>query len=580
MLKTPLQMKWWGWGDPNKAFDISLRPKVWSFIEKYVGIYGDPNEITTPPVSLESIQLPERKVDSLFEAKFKSILKKEQIFTDFHERLVHSYGKSFRDLLRIRAGIVESSPDLVCYPESEEDVRQILRLAIEHNVVVIPFGGGSNIAGCLEAKDERTVLSLDMRRMNRVLEVDRESLLVTVEPGILGPELEEKLNAQGVTLGHFPDSFEYSSLGGWVATRSAGMQSDKYGKIEDMVISVRLVTPQGTIVTRTVPKASSGIDIKHLCIGSEGILGVLTQITLQVHALPVCKDYFGALFPSFEQGIDAVYECQRSGYAPAITRLNDSLKTGLSFAFKIRGSFFQELLGRAFKFYLTRIKKIDLGKCSLLIYGLEGNLKAFKSQKKEVEAIYQRHGGVLLGTSAGRSFAKGKYDFPYIRDFVMDRGIIADVSETSTPWSNLRHLYQNAQKEIKEAIVKAGGVPCCSCHISHTYQTGASLYFTFCCRQKPGIVLQQYLSIKKAAEDAFMRYGGTLSHHHAVGYEHLPWIEEEISPCGIQAVSGLKRQLDPKNIMNPGKIIPYDSLSQQSGPDHGRLVGPGTNSRD
>jgi alkyldihydroxyacetonephosphate synthase len=544
-------MKWWGWGHPAQEFSIDDKPGLWPYISKTLGTAPDPKIMTNPPIALKDIQLPLAKRNEPFIAALQM-----PILFDNFERLLHTYGKSFRDLWRVRNGIVKWAPDCVCYPQSEEDVIQILKQAHEHNVVVIPFGGGSNIAGCLEARDEedRMILSLDMTKMEKLVALDKQSKTATVQAGIMGPQLEKLLNEQGLTLGHFPDSFQHSSLGGWVATRSAGMQSDKYGKIEDMVISLRLITPQGKVITRTVPKSSNGIDLKHLCIGSEGILGVITQVVLQVHPLPAYKEYKGYLFPDFERGVHAIYECASSGLTPSMTRLNDPIKTALSFAFKTKGSKTQELLGKLVKLYLKKIKKLDFDKVSLLLVCFEGDQK----QKKQAEAIYKKYGAVSLGNSPGKGFEKGKYDFPYIRDFVMDRGLIADVSETSTVWSNLLPLYYKAQNAIINAIKASGAPPFCGCHISHTYHTGASLYFTFACKQNPEQELAQYLSIKKAAEDAFMQNGGTLSHHHGVGIEHQPWMEEEFSTTGLSALQALKSSLDPKGIMNPGKIIPNE----------------------
>ena len=257
---------------------------------------------------------------------------------------------------------MDFAPDLIAYPASEADVVAIVKAAHEHNAVLIPFGGGTNIAGCIEPKDrdERFIVSLDMCRMHRVLAVDKKSLLARIEAGVYGPHMEEQLESAGVTLGHFPDSFVHSTLGGWVATRSAGMQSDKYGKIEDMVIALRMVTPSGTIVTRTVPNTSNGIDVRSLCVGSEGILGVITEVTMQVHHLPEYKMFEGWLFPDFESGIHAIHECIRHGTMPVITRLNDPGKTALSAAFKKVEPPLKQKIGTAMKWYLRNIKGIDL----------------------------------------------------------------------------------------------------------------------------------------------------------------------------------------------------------------------------
>ena len=564
MQNNVKQMKWWGWGDEHIEFRMDDKPELWPYISKVLGIEGEPTY--TPPVKLENIELPQQRLNQHFLKCVRKALRDDQIAMDKVERLVHSYGKSFRDLWRIRNGIVKAAPDIVVYPETEADIVTIVREAADHDVVLIPFGGGSNIAGSLEAIDDgRMIVSLDMKRMDKVLELDKESCVARIQAGVMGPHMEEQLTALGFTLGHFPDSFEYSSLGGWIATRSAGMQSDKYGKIEDMVISLRVVTPSGTIVTRTVPKSSNGIDVNHLCIGSEGILGIITEAAMQVHPLPECREFYGYVFPDFESGVAAVRESVDREWKPVIMRLNDIGKSQLSFAYKSKSSGFKTFLGKAAKSYLKNVKKFDLEQISLMLVAFEGNKQYFKTQRKHVDAIYKKYGAVALGTDPGKSFEKGKYDFPYLRDYVMDRNIMADVSETSTIWSNLLPLYREVMKAIETAIRNTGFEPFLGCHISHTYHSGASLYFTFGCQQIPGREIEQYLYIKKAAEDAFLGHGGTLSHHHAVGFEHLPWIKDDISETGIKAVQALKDGLDPKGVMNPGKIIPPSDAIEKWG---------------
>ena len=555
MVNDIRHMKWWGWGYEDVFFDDSDKPALWPYLKSELDIV---EEESTPSVKFEEIELPERKINGGFLEAVKVELDESQIADDKKTRLIHSTGKSFRDLWRLRHGIIKCAPDCVVFPENEEDVAAIVSAAHEQGVVLIPFGGGSNIAGCLEPRDRdgRMVVSLDMCRMHKVLEVDQRSLTARIQPGVYGQHMEDQLLEHGVTLGHFPDSFLHSTLGGWVATRSAGMQSDRYGKIEDMVISLRMVTPSGTIVTRTVPKSSNGIDVRHLCIGSEGILGVITEVVVQVHRRPKYEDWYGWLFPDFESGISAIHECQRKNCMPTVTRLNDPKKTALSFAFKSPKSGFKEAIGKVVKWYIGSVRGIDLKSCCLMVVKFEGDYDAFHMRRRDVSAIYRKRGGVCLGAEPGRSFAKVKFDFPHLRDYVMDRNIMADVSETATTWTNLLKLYENGVADIEDAIRDTGVAPWIGCHVSHSYHTGASLYFTFGCLQCKGREIEQYLYVKKAAEDAFLKNGGTLSHHHAVGTEHLPWVEDDISATGVKAVQALKEGLDPNGIMNPGKIIP------------------------
>ncbi len=551
-------MKWWGWGYEDITFNDSEKPELWPYLKRELGV----DEIRwNKPINFDEVTLPDQKNNDAFLAALEQKLDSDQIVEDKKTRLIHAAGKSFRDLWLIRHGNIKFAPDCVIFPNNENDVVSIVNAAKENGVVLIPFGGGSNIAGCLEPKDHhnRMVVSLDMCRMHKVIEIDQYSLIARIQPGVYGQHLEDQLAEHGVTLGHFPDSFLHSTLGGWVATRSAGMQSDIYGKIEDMVISLRMVTPSGTIITRTVPKSSNGIDIRHLCIGSEGILGVITEVTIQVHKKPEKEDWYGWLFPDFQSGIDAIHECHRYNCIPTVTRLNDPKKTALSFAFKTPKTGFKATIANTFKWYIGNVKKINFNQCCLMVVKYEGTQQEFKNIRKKVSSIYKKHRGVCLGAEPGRSFAKVKFDFPHLRDFTMDRSIMADVSETATTWNNLCAMHKNGLKEIENAIKETGVNGWVGCHLSHSYHSGASLYFTFGCLQRKGREIEQYLYVKKAAEDAFMKNGGTLSHHHAVGTEHLPWVEEDLSSTGLKAVKALKNGLDPNGIMNPGKIIPSEN---------------------
>ena len=308
--------------------------------------------------------------------------------------------------------------------------------------------------------------------------------------------------------------------------------------------------------TRTVPNTSNGIDVRSLCVGSEGILGVITEVTMQVHRLPEYKMFEGWLFPDFESGIHAIHECMRHGTMPVITRLNDPGKTALSAAFKKVEPPLKQKIGAVMKWYLRNIKGIDFTKCCMMTTAYEGDYGTFHMQRRESNRVFRKYGGVNLGEGPGNSFKEAKYDFPHVRDYLMDRGVMGDVSETSTTWDNLHNLYTKTITNIQKAIRDTGVDPWVGCHISHNYHTGASLYFTFGCRQIEGRELDQYLYIKKAAEDSFLQNGGTVSHHHAVGTEHLPWIEADLSAAGLKAVRAIKDGLDPKSLMNPGKILP------------------------
>jgi alkyldihydroxyacetonephosphate synthase len=553
-MYTAKHMKWWGWGDEDVGFDAGAHPGLWPYAKAVLGV--EEENVNLPPVSIDAVRLREAIRHERFSAELRLWMRADQICDSRHERLVHAYGKGLRDLFRMRHGMAEGAPDLVVYPENEHDVLLTIRAAAEHDVVVIPFGGGSNIAGCLErSESHRMVVSLDMRRMRRVLAVDRESLTARIEAGVFGPDLEEQLSGSGLTLGHFPDSFLHSTLGGWIATRSAGMQSDKYGKIEDMVIALRMVTPAGVLATRTVPKSSNGIDVNHLCIGSEGTLGVITEATMQVHPRAESRRTHGYLFLDFESGIEAMHECVRKECTPSMSRLNDSGKTALSMAFKPPSSKLSQAMSRVMKSYL-QMKGFNFARACLMLTTFEGSKGDVTRQHHQVSAIYRRFGAADLGPSSGKSFESTKYDFPHIRDFLMDRGITSDVSETATVWSNVVPLYRATSADLSTAIQESGVKPWVGCHISHSYHSGASLYLTFACQQKHGEEMRQYLHAKRVVQQSFIDHGATLSHHHAVGTEHLPWLTEDISPVGVLAIAAIKGGLDPGNVMNPGRLRP------------------------
>jgi alkyldihydroxyacetonephosphate synthase len=554
MAYEPRHMKWWGWGNEDTEFHSQNHPGFWPFAKMALGIEGD--HWSRCEWKLDALQIPEALVDERFTANIRSFLSPDQISNSAKERVIHAYGKGFRDLFRLRRGEIAGAPDLIIYPESERDVCLTIRAASERNVTIIPFGGGSNIAGCLERMESaRMCVSLDLRRMRRVLAVDRKSCTARIEAGIFGPDLEQQLAEHGVTLGHFPDSFLHSTLGGWIATRSAGMQSDKYGKIEDMVIALRMVTPEGVLETRTVPKSANGIDVNHLSIGSEGTFGVITEATMRVHLRPESRVVRGYLIPEFEDGIEAIHQCVQQECAPAMVRLNDPEKTALSLAFRPPASGFSKIASSLFKSYL-RVKGVALPRVCLLLTAFEGNRADVMRMKQKVESIYRRADAISLGAQSGKSFEATKYDFPYIRDFLLDREVTADVSETSTVWSNIFPLYKGTMAALTTSIRESGVPPFAGCHISHTYQCGASIYFTFAFKQEPRREIEQYLRVKRATQQSFIDHGATLSHHHAVGTEHLPWLAADISPLGVRAVAAIKRGFDPGNIMNPGRLQP------------------------
>lgn len=554
-------MKWWGWGDPQKTFPMHDKPNLWNWLSEILNLTSD--QKVTEVVSRSQVNMPSPNMNDDFLLEVSSRLEKNQIFTNDDERLLHSYGKSYADLFYARKGIIKRAPDLVIYPKSHEEVEMIMKSAHFHNVCVIPFGGGTNIVGGVDPRDQtitakgvRTIVSLDMKHMNKVLSVDPKSHTAVIQAGAIGPDLENQLQEKGWSLGHFPDSFEYSTLGGWLATRSAGMQSDAYGKIEDMLVSLKMVAPVGTIVTRTVPTSSAGPDINKWVVGSEGILGVITEATMRIHKLPEIKDYKGFIFPSFEKGVAAIQECLDKNWIPSMIRLQDAGESKLAFNMKSPKTGVEALFQKQIKNFLTITGYTS--PC-IMIIGFEGELKNTKIISQEVLKILKKYRAFSLGKSVGKTWSKDKFNIPYLRDYVMDYGIMVDVAETAATWSKILPVYYKTIEEIKNKFHEEhDGYGYVGCHISHTYKTGACLYFTYATKQIPGNEMAQYYSFKKLITDTFLKNGATLTHHHAVGYDHSPWMEAEISATGIKALKAVKQSLDPKNICNPNKLLPVE----------------------
>jgi alkyldihydroxyacetonephosphate synthase len=386
------------------------------------------------------------------------------------------------------------------------------------------------------------------------------------EAGIFGPDLEEALRACGFALGHHPDSFMYSTLGGWLATRSAGTHSNIYGKIEDMVLALRLATPTGVLTTRPRPAASTGPDLNRLITGSEGTLGVITQATMRVHPLPEWVEYRMVLMPSFESGCEALQKCVRKEVMPSMARLSDELETELIFASKHPSHGAAKWLGKIIKHWL-RFRGMTRP-CALFV-GFEGPRRATRFVRDESMSILRRAGGFDLGTGPGQKWTLSRYDVPYLRDCMMDYGVICDSFETAALWSDVIPLYRSAKETIGRVGREVTGYPAyVGCHISHLYRTGACLYFTVGVQAREGSrpleLLEQYGTIKAAATTCFVESRGAVSHHHAIGLEHQAWIAQEMSPGGVDSVRALKRHLDPSNVMNPGTLVGGEA----AGPGH------------
>jgi alkyldihydroxyacetonephosphate synthase len=565
-------MKWWGWGDEGVSFSHRDKPALRPFIRRHLEI--DVERPAALPVPFEQLSVPEPSLPADLRAELERAAGSDRVSTDPLDRVVHARGKSLRDLVRHRTGDVGRVPDAVVRPEDEDAVAAVLRAGMDADAVLIPFGGGTNISGSLEAPpgETRTVISVDLSRLNRLLDIDDDSRLARVQTGVLGPHLEEQLNDRGWTLGHFPDSFTYSTLGGWVATRSSGMQSDRYGDVADLTRAVRMATPAGMLVTRPVPSTSTGPSVREMVLGSEGRLGIITEATVHVHRLPEERTILGYLFPSWAEGLAAMREIAAGEAAPSVTRVSDAYETAFSFSTKTGDSIVDKLKSKALSVFLERRKNFDLEAMCLAFIGYEGTKGHVSAQRKLAGRIVRRHGGLCIGTGPGALYDQKKFDTPYIRDYLLDRGALADVSETSAPWSGLPGLYDNVMAAARVAFSDLGVPGYIMCHLSHSYHAGACLYFTFAFKPSAGgDPLEQYDLVKSAIQQTFIDSGATLSHHHAVGTEHSQWLEEDISAPGVQMVRALFDGMDPGENLNPGKIVP--TAGERSGTAGGTAQG-------
>ena len=454
-------------------------------------------------------------------------------------RVAHCRGKSYLDLLRQRAGECEDAPDAVVAPGSAEAVQTVLNACNDAGVAVVPFGGGTSVVGGLEPLRGRwdALVSLDLGRLEGVEAFDERSHLAWLRAGTRLPEADHALAQRGFTLGHTPQSYEWATVGGCVATRSAGQSSTGHGRIEENVVALRCATPAGPLETLAVPATAAGPALKQLVIGSEGVLGAITAVGLRVHPLPAVRRYEGFAFRDFEAGCEALRMLAQAEIAPDIARLSDEAETGLSFALAGNGA-----KARAMGAVLR-------GRC-VLVCGWEGTEESVAVRRKLTTRALRAAGAWPLGQGPGEAWAATRYAGPHLRDDLLDRGVMVETLETAATWSNLAALRSAVTRALEDSLA----APMVLCHASHLYATGASLYFTAFAAQDRADPAGQWTRAKTAAMDAIVATGGTITHHHAVGADHARWLPAEIGPLGHDLLRVLKERCDPAGIMNPGKL--------------------------
>jgi alkyldihydroxyacetonephosphate synthase len=526
-------MHWARWGDPAEAAPLPENAR--GLVELAFGPAAE-----QPTVPLEQVRLPEPALGEDRLADLRRILGPDQVRTDHETRVRHTRGKSTPDLLRMRHGDGSDAPDAVLLPGDHDEVLAVVRWAGEHRVAVVPFGGGTSVVGGLTARRDgfAGVVALDLRRLDRLVSVDTVSGTAVLEAGLLGPRAEELLAEHGLTLGHFPQSFEYASIGGFAATRSSGQASSGYGRFDALVMGLRVATPLGTLELGSAPATAAGPDLRELVLGSEGTLGIITSVTVRVRPLPAYKVYETWRFDTFDQGTTALRALAQDQIAPTVLRLSDENETAVNLADPGQ-------VGGAGG---------DAGGV-LMVTGFEGTPSSVGARRGLVADRLRDLGGHSLGEQGGAAWEAGRFHGPYLRDSLLDVGVLVETLETATFWSGLPALYDAVRDALTTALTTETGSPLVLCHISHVYETGASLYFTVAARQT-GDGLEQWTRAKAAASEAMVEAGATITHHHAVGRDHRPWLAREIGPVGVEILRAIKDRVDPNGVLNPGVLVP------------------------
>jgi alkyldihydroxyacetonephosphate synthase len=534
-MRNGRKRSFWGWGWEDKFPDAAVRTALGQQAGVMLGFA--PARCDEPP-SLESIELRSPRVDP--PSALQGFVTAER-----EARILHTYGKSYRDVLRGFRGDFSPAPDLVATPQTEEDITAVLDWASDADVAVIPFGGGTSVVGGIEGDvggGYGAVVSLDLARFDRVLEVEQSSLSARIQAGASGPGLEAQLAEHGLTLRHFPQSFEFSTLGGWIATRAGGHFATLYTHIDDLVQSTRAITPRGLWESRRLPGSGAGPSPDRLMLGSEGILGVITEAWMRVRPRPRFRATATAHFSDYDRAVEAVRALSQSGLYPSNCRLLDKREAALN--------------------------AVTMDGAHVLIIAFESPdhpLQAWMGRALELVAAYGgtcpkgpvfREAGERAGGSSGAgAWREAFIEAPYLMNIMASMGVIADTFETACTWDNFERLHAGVVRSVRQTMKDVCGGGFLSCRFTHVYPDGPAPYFTFIAPGRYGVEAEQWLAIKQAASDAVIANGGTITHHHAVGRVHRPWYERQRPALFGEALRAVKAVLDPNGVMNPGVLV-------------------------
>jgi alkyldihydroxyacetonephosphate synthase len=509
-----------GWGDPAQA--LVLPEPVRELLTQLLSLR--PRD--TRPVEIDRIPLPDPVLPAGLVEKLAGVVGPAGVHTGPSQRLRHTRGKSTVDLLRMRRGDATDAPDAVVCPGSHDEVLAVLSLCGQQRVAVVPFGGGTSVVGGLTPARSgfAGVVALDLSRLDRLTTVDPVSRTAELEAGVTGPAAERLLGEHGFTLGHYPQSFEFATIGGFAATRSSGQFSLAYGRFDEMVVGLRVATPSGTVSLGRAPRSAAGPDLRQLFLGSEGTLGVITAVTVAIRPLPPGRQVKAWRFASFDDGVAALRAVvQSDGPRPTMARLSDETETAVNAALEGRSA--------------------EPG-CQLMV-GYEGGA--------DVHELLSTMGGHVVADGGAENWEASRFRAPYLRDALLDEGVLVETVETATFWSSLPALRTAVIDALTTSLSADGTPPIVLCHVSHAYPTGGALYFTVACAQTDDPVAQ-WTRAKHAATEAILASGGTVTHHHAVGVDHAEGLAEEIGPLGLDVLRAVKARLDPAGILNPGVL--------------------------
>ena len=526
-------MKWNAWGDPAEAKPLS--DGIRALLKQALGV----DDVTTPELEPDEVKLRPSSLSDADRGGLAEIVGADYCRVDDRGRLLRAGGKSTLDLLRRKDSGIQDAPDAVLLPRTEDEIAAILRYCSDHGIAIVPFGGGTSVVGGLDPVrgDFSAVVSLDLRRLTDLHSLDEVSGEAELGAGLTGPEAERLLGERGYSLGHFPQSFQFATIGGFAATRSSGQDSAGYGRFNDMVRGLRTVTPAGVLDLGRAPESAAGPDLRQLMIGSEGVFGIITRVRVRVHPVPAATRYEAWSFGDFATGANALRAVVQTGAGPTVIRLSDEAETGVNLATT-------ESIG----------EEQITGGC-LAITAFEGSAAHVESRQAETRAVMQAAGGTSLGEAPARAWEHGRFNAPYLRDSLLSAGALCETLETATNWSNVPALKAAVTEALTKSLGESGTPALVLCHISHVYPTGASLYFTVVAGQR-GNPIEQWSKAKTAASEAMMRTGATITHHHAVGADHRPWMRDEVGDLGVAVLRAVKATLDPTGILNPGKLIP------------------------